>query len=297
MARGQPGRDREGFGGDVSAPVEPRWVLWAGTVGYESPLDERIEVAVAAGYDMVSIGPPDVERAQVDGISASELGRRLRDVGLEIVMDPVMHWYGGVPRATSRFARFSFEESMAMCEAVGVNAVSVIGQSSSDMSVDDMATHFAALCDRAAGFGAVVQLEFIPMTEIVDLAAAWAIVRAADRPNGGMLLDTWHFFRGNPDLELLASIPGDRIFSVQVDDAGPVVSDDPWQDTRHRLLPGDGEFDLDGVLGVLARTGGLTRVGPEVLSPELEAMPMLEAATLAAERTRAAVARVLSPND
>jgi sugar phosphate isomerase/epimerase len=276
----------------VTPPAGPRWVLWAGTVGYESPLEERVAVAAAAGYDMVSIGPPDVERAQVAGIAPRELGRRIRDSGLEIVMDPVMHWYGGVPRATSRFARFSFEESMAMCETVGVNAVSVIGQTSSDVDAAGMATHFAALCDRAAGFGAVVQLEFIPMTEIADLATAWAIVRAADRPNGGVLVDTWHFFRGNPDLALLASIPGDRIFSVQVDDAGPVGNDDLWQDTRHRLLPGDGQFDLDAVLGVLSRTGGLSYVGPEVLSPTLEAMPMLDAATLAGARTRAAIDRV-----
>jgi hypothetical protein len=35
--------------------------------------------------------------------------------------------------------------------------------------------------------------------------------------------DTWHFFRSHPDFELLARIPGDRIFAVQVDAAAVEV--------------------------------------------------------------------------
>ena len=46
---------------------------------------------------------------------------------------------------------------------------------------------------------------------------------------------------------------------------------DTRQDTQHRLLPGDGVFDLVGVIEVLHRIGALTWVGPEVISPELAA--------------------------
>ena len=43
--------------------------------------------------------------------------------------------------------------------------------------------------------------------------------RYADRANGGIVFDTWHFFRGDPDFDLLATVPGDRIYCVQIDDA------------------------------------------------------------------------------
>ena len=47
-----------------------------------------------------------------------------------------------------------------------------------------------------------------------DLAAAWPIVRDADRPDSRLLVDTWHKLKGTTDLaadrELLAAIPGER---------------------------------------------------------------------------------------
>jgi sugar phosphate isomerase/epimerase len=116
------------------------------------------------------------------------------------------------------------------------------------------------------------------------LATAWEIVRGAARTNGGILFDTWHFFRGVPDLDLLAGVPGERIFSVQVSDGAPELRESLVKDTfRHRLLPGEGTFDLLGVLRVLRRTGGLNLVGPEVLSTELDALSAIEAARLAGE--------------
>ena len=40
------------------------WILWAGTTGFEEPLDERLEAAAAAGYGRVSLSPDDVARAE-----------------------------------------------------------------------------------------------------------------------------------------------------------------------------------------------------------------------------------------
>ena len=60
--------------------------------------------------------------------------------------------------------------------------------------------------DRAALIGLDVHLEFVPMTVVSDIAIAWDMVRNADRPNGGMLFDTWHFFRGTPDFGVLAQV-------------------------------------------------------------------------------------------
>ena len=83
------------------------------------------------------MSPLDVARAQEQGTSAAELGRSLRDAGLDIVLDPVMNWYGGAPRADSRFARFPLDEAMAMAEALQVVSITVIGQATSDLSLDD----------------------------------------------------------------------------------------------------------------------------------------------------------------
>ena len=277
----------------MTAPPGPPgpdgYTLWAGTVGFTSPLAERFAAAAATGCREATLSPPDVLRAAQDGTAAAEIGRQARDLGLDLVVDPVMNWYPDREPSPSRFAGVSTDDALRICEALGVTSLSAIATASSDVPVPDLAGYFGRLCDRAAGFGARVHLEFIPFTIVRTLRIAWDLVRAADRPNGGLVFDTWHFFRGEPDFEVLAGIPGDRIFYVQLDDAPAVPSGPLREETQHRLLPGDGALDLVAAIRALNRIGGLRRVGPEVISPDLAALSVLDAATLAMDRTRALV--------
>lgn len=278
--------------GGAGALDDIGWVLWSGTLGLESPIAPRIEAALAGGYTRLSVSPLDVARAEEEGTPAEDLGRRIRDAGLGIVLDPVMNWYGGAPRADSRFARFPADESLRMAEALQAVSITAIGQASSELPIEEVAGPFGAFCDRAAGLGAQVHLEFIPMTAIPSLAAAWTVVAGVDRPNGGLLFDTWHFFRGDPDFGVLERIPGERVFAVQLDDADAEVRGTMREDTQNRLLPGDGDLDLVRAVRALDRIGGLRWVGPEVISPALAAMPPVEAARLAGDRVRELITRV-----
>jgi len=273
------------------------WVMWAGTLGFDTPIPDRLDAARTIDVQRFSVTPLDVEWAAAEGISVDDLGRRIRDAGYDIVMDPIVNWYGGTPHPASRFGRFSSDDTLRMCAELGAVSMNLIGQPTHDASLDLLATSFATVCDRAADFGAEAHLEFTPISAIADLAAGWDIVRTADCANGGLLFDTWHFFRGTPDLELLARIPGERILSVQVSDAAAEQLPDIRQDTQHRLLPGDGVFDLVGVIRVLHRIGALTWIGPEVISPELAEQPAATTAQLADSRTRAVVATATSSND
>jgi sugar phosphate isomerase/epimerase len=271
------------------------WVLWAGSLGFECPIIDRLEAARGLDVQRFSVTPLDVQWAGENGITAIDLGRRIRDAGYDVVMDPIVGWYGGKPHPDSRFGRFSSDDTIRMSADLGAVAMNLIGMATHDASVDRLATGFADVCDRAAEFGAQAHLEFTPITAITDLAAGWDIVRTADRPNGGLMFDTWHFAKSTPDLGLLARIPGDRIFSVQVSDAAALAPmADIRYDTLHRQLPGDGVLDLVGMLRVLHQIGGLTWVGPEVISPEQAAHPAAVAAELADSTTRVAVARATS---
>lgn len=277
----------------VPAP-EVSWVLWSGTVGLESPLLERFPAATAGGYDGLSLSPLDVARSAERSLSSAEIRRRAADAGLRLIIDPVMNWHPAEQPSRSRFAGFSVDEALRMSEELEVISMTAIASSTSAAPVEDLVELFGALCDRAADVGAQVHLEFIPMTPIADLATAWRIVREADRPNGGILFDTWHFFRGSAEFDDLEAVPGERIFAVQVDDALPDVTGSLWEDTQRRLLPGDGCFDLLRVLRTLVRIGGLRRVGPEVISPETATMAPAEAARVTGERVRALVGEAFS---
>jgi sugar phosphate isomerase/epimerase len=269
---------------------EVGWVLWAGTVGLDSPLPERIDAAVAGGFDRLSISPLDVAAAVASGSTIPDVGRGIRDEGLGIVLDPVMGWHNDMP-GPGPYAAFQLEEVLRMGEAIGAVALTVLGPFSPGEATDDeLQQRFAALCHRAEGFGARVQLEFMPFTVIRDVRAAWSVVEGAGCDNGGVVVDTWHFFRGNPDLTALESLPGERVFAVQVADGDAEPKGSVAEDTFHRRLPGDGDFDLEAVMLTLARMDALRWVGPEVISPETAAMAPRDAARLAGERVRSLVA-------
>jgi sugar phosphate isomerase/epimerase len=259
------------------------WVFWSGTIGMESRISARVAAARAGGFTMVSISPMDVADAEEAGMPPHELKRLLRDNGLGVVLDPIMNWFGGTPMP-GRFSSFEIDDVLHMSEIMEPVSITAIGPFTDEVPVDALSEPFAALCDRVAEVGARVQLEFMPMSKVTDLATAWSVVAAADRPTGGIVLDAWHFFQGNPDFALFDVIPGDRIFAVQVADG---TTDDP--DTFNRRLPGDGDFDLAGLVGALDRIGGLTWVGPEVLSPATAAMEPAVAGRLTGALVRALV--------
>ena len=270
------------------------WVLWAGTVGFESALPERFAAAAAAGYERVTLSPTDVARAAADGTTAGDVGKRAADLGLRLTVDPVMNWYPDSAPATSRFAGIGVEAALRSCADVGADSFSAIATQSSDIPLADLAEPFAALCDAAADFGARVHLEFIPFTIVADLQVAWDIVRTADRGNGGLVFDTWHFYRGTPDFAVLAEVPGERIYQVQLDDATAEAEGELRQETQRRLLPGDGALDLARAVRALDAIGALHAVGPEVISPAMAQLPIREAAELALARSRAVVREALA---
>lgn len=270
------------------------WVLWSGTVGLQSPIEARIEAAATGGFTRLSLSPLDVALAEEAGTTPQDLGRRLRDEGVDIVLDGLMNWYAGEPLTASPTVAFTADDVLRMCEAVQAVSLTVFARPTCDLVTEELAESFGAICDRAADLGAQVQLEFMPIMAIKDLPQAWAVVEAADRANGGLVFDTWHFFRGNPDFAALEALPGKRIFAVQVADGGAEVQGSIGQDTFHRRLPGDGCFDLARLLGTLDRIGGLSWVGPEVISPTTEAMAPAQAARLAGDRVRDLIDQVRS---
>jgi sugar phosphate isomerase/epimerase len=276
----------------ASGPIG--YILWAGTVGFSSPLAERFAATAATGCQRATLSPLDVLRAAESGTTAADIGRQARGLGLDLIMDPVMNWYPDREPSPSRFAGVSTGDALRMCEELGVVSLTVIATASSDVPVPELAGHLGRVCDQAAGFGAQVHLEFLPFTLVRNLRIAWDLVRAADRRNGGLCFDTWHFFRGEPEFDVLAGIPGDRIFCVQIDDAPAEPKGSLREDTVRRLLPGDGGLDLRAAIRALHRIGGLRWVGPEVISADLAAMPVLDAATLALERTRAIIDEALA---
>ena len=270
-------------------------VLCSGTLRRDISFRERVAAAEAGGFTGISLWGRDYQAGRDEGLRDRDICLLLSDHGLSVgELDPAWWWLPGAAEVRippeldqERIFRFAEAELFAAAEAVGarsLNAVDVFGGS---WSLDDAAAAFAGLCDRAADRGLLVHLEFLPWSRIPDLATAWQVVRTADRPNGGLMLDAWHYFRGNPDGQLLRSIPGESILGVQLCDAPAKPETDLLHATLHeRLLPGHGELPLPDLLTDLRATGTTAPLGVEVFSDALHELLPEAAGRFAGESLR-----------
>jgi len=60
-----------------------------------------------------------VLRAAGSGTTAADIRHQARDLGLDLILDPVMNWYPDREPSPSRFAGVSTDDALRMCEALG----------------------------------------------------------------------------------------------------------------------------------------------------------------------------------
>lgn len=257
-------------------------VLCSGTLPPALSFRGRLEAAVAGGFTGISLWGRDYLTARDEGLSDGDIRLLLADQGLSVAeLDPAWWWLPGasgvhIPPAldSEQIFRFSEPELFAVADAVGARSLNAVDVFGGDWSLDEATGAFAGLCTRAAEHGLLVHLEFLPWSRIPDLATAWSIVDEAAQPNGGIMLDAWHYFRGRPNRELLRSIPGPSILGVQLSDAPATPEADPMHATLHeRLLPGQGDLALPSLLDDLRATGSPAPLGVEVFSDLLHELP------------------------
>lgn len=252
---------------------------------------ERVEAAAAAGYTGIGLRTGDRRRAHEAGLTDADLRAVLAANGVAVVEIEGLHRWGcgGEP---GEAARAHEDRLYELADALGGHHVTATGDL--DLPHDQVVERFAALCDRAAEHGLAIALEFLPWNEVPDAAVAGRIVREAGRSNGGVLVDTWHHFRGAADDDLLRALPPEHVVAVQFDDADAQVVGTLLEDTlSRRRLPGEGSFDLVGFLRLLADHGVHAPLCVEVINDELAAQPIDVVARRTADATRAVLDRAL----
>ena len=277
-------------------------VLCTGTAQHV-PLLERLAPARANGYTGVSVQPHEVARLRAAGTSDAELRSRVADAGLAIAeLDAIITWLPGhapPPSFPTELARMlqgcTPEQLVPIAASIGARSLTVVEFYGAKPGLDAAAESFAGICDLAAPHGLLVHLEFLPWAGIPDLKSGAEIVRRAGRSNGGLLIDSWHLFRSGSTLEELAKLPGGCVLAVQLNDAPARAEADLSDETQHRrLLPGEGSFDLVGLIRTLDRIGSRAPLGVEIFSDALAAQPIEAVARTTFLATRRVVERARS---
>jgi sugar phosphate isomerase/epimerase len=272
-------------------------VLCSGTVP-KATFRARAAAAAAGGFAGIDLWLPHRQRARAEGLSDADMRAILDDHGLVVTDVEAITDFGACFRGGATTAREpTTNERLAyeVASAVGATTVTVAEGPGAPLPVAPAAEAFALLCDRAAARGLDVAIEFWPHSAI-DARTAAAIVAGAARGNGGLLVDTWHVHHEPQAGDVLRSVSGGSVKSVQVADVGSEASPDYFAATMHaRRLPGDGTADLVRWVRLLDAIGARAPLGVEVLSDALHALPPDEAARRAGDAMRALLAAARAP--
>ncbi|MFD7938902.1 bifunctional sugar phosphate isomerase/epimerase/4-hydroxyphenylpyruvate dioxygenase family protein [Streptomyces sp. NPDC059755] len=228
------------------------------TVSLSGSLTEKLTAAARAGFDGVEIFENDLLASP---LTPEEIRARCADLGLGIDLYQPMRDIEAVPAEefarNLRRARHKFQ----LMERLGADTV-LVCSSVSPLAADDdaLATgQLSELADLAQDFGIRVAYEALAWGRYVSTYDhAWRIVEAAGHPALGTCLDSFHILSRSSDpkdLEGIEDIPGEKIFFLQLADA-PLLGMDVLQWSRHhRCFPGQGGFDVAGLVKHVLRTG------------------------------------------
>lgn len=270
--------------------IEPRdlgpedLVLSHFSLGRNHPLDDRIHSAGAAGFAGIGLFAGQYRQLRDGGLSVGQLRDLLDESDVCLAEIEVLAGWGA---ASPPDAYWEFEAAVwELVDAFESRYVQAIGPH--EGSIADAAVRFGQVCDRAAEHGAVVGLEFLPFTNIVDAADALTIVEAADRPNGGVCVDIWHHARGANDLDLIRAIPPALIAGIQMSDgpAQPELADYKDDCLRHRVPPGAGEFGAVEFVRTLIELGAEVPWSLEVCNDHVWGQPGADHVRRAADGMR-----------
>lgn len=225
------------------------------TVSISGELPEKLDAIAKAGFDGVEIFENDF--LAFDG-SPRDVGRMVRDHGLEITLFQPFRDFEGMPESHRQRTFDRAERKFDVMQELGTDLVLVCSNVSpvSLGGIDRAAADFQELGNRAARRGLKVGYEALAWgRHISDHRDAWEIVRRADHPQIGLILDSFHTLSRKIDINSIRSIPKDKIFIVQLADA-PLIDMDLLYWSRHfRNMPGEGDLPVTAFTTAIAETG------------------------------------------
>ena len=225
------------------------------TVSISGDLREKLAAIAAAGFDGVEIFENDF--LAFDGTPA-EVGRMVREHGLEITLFQPFRDFEGMPepQRTRTFERA--ERKFDLMAELGTDLMLICSNVSPLAlgGIDRAAADLRELGERAAKRGLRVGYEALAWgRHVSDHRDAWEIVRRADHPNVGLILDSFHTLARAIDPDTIRSIPGDRIFIVQLADAPRLAMDLLSWSRHYRNMPGEGDLPVTAFMRAVAATG------------------------------------------
>ena len=258
-----------------------RWSI--ATVCMGGTLEVKLAAAARAGFRTIEIFENDLTFFSGKPRAVRSMAE---DLGLEIVALQPMRDFEGMPEPMRARNFERAERKFDLMEELGTKLLCICSNVHEEAlgEPERSAADLAELADSAARRGFRIGYEALAWGRHVhDWMQAWDLVRRGNRPNLGIVLDSFHAFARKNPIEGIADIPGDRIALVQAADAPGILMDTISLSRHHRCFPGQGDWPIVDFLDVATSTGYSGAISLEIFNDQFRGAP---AATIARDGMR-----------
>jgi 3-dehydroshikimate dehydratase len=243
------------------------------TVSISGTLAEKMEAAAAIGFDGVEIFENDL--LTFEG-SPTDVRYLAESLGLSITCFQPFRDFESMPEPQRARNMDRAERKFDVMQQLGATLL-LVCSNVSPASIDDdarAAADLAEMAERARKRGLRVGFEALAWGRNVNKwRHAWRIVKAADHPALGLIVDSFHTLALNDDLAGLSEVPAEKIFLAQLADA-PKLSMDVLSWSRHfRNFPGQGALPVASFVRDLIAAGYRGPLSLEIFNDEFRSAP------------------------
>lgn len=253
-----------------------------------TPVLEKIRIAGTVGYRAIELWHDDLDAHVARGGSLADVRKSLADHGLSV---PTTIYLKGWFETTGVVHQQELEEcKRRMAQAVEVGAIHVIAGPPAGFADHDLgAKNYRELLELGLSLGVKPAMEFLGFVEDLNtIEGAFEVITKAGHPEGTVVLDPFHIFRGGGSATSISKLREEQIAICHFNDI-PATPPRLQQHDKDRVYPGDGVFDLKGMLNLLRNIGYQRWLSLELFREDHWASDPVEVARVGLEKMRAVV--------
>jgi sugar phosphate isomerase/epimerase len=284
---------------DDRPAAEPfRYCLNTSTIrGQNLGIVEEIEIAAKAGYQGVEPWIRELDEYVKKGGSLTELGKRLRDLGLTV--ESAIGFAEWIVDDDARRAKGleTAKRDMDMVAQIGGSRIAAPpagATSETNMNLLHAADRYRTLLELGDKIGVVPQVEVWGFSKTLGrLGEAVLVAIESGHANACVLADVYHLHRGGSDFSGLRVVRGAAMHALHVNDYPASPPREQLTDA-HRVYPGDGVAPLAAILRTLRDIGFCGALSLELFNRDYWKQDALAVARTGLEKTKQVVLRAMS---
>ncbi len=255
-----------------------------------TPILDKIRIAGQAGYAAIELWHDDVDAYLAGGGKLADLRKALADRGLTVPTTIYLKGWFETSGPEHVRALEECKRRMHQSAELGGDPRHCRSPRAARPITICGARNYRELLEIGLGIGVKPAMEYLGFVDDINtIEAAAEIVEKAGHPQGTVIHDPFHIFRGGGSFDSLLKVPAERIAICHFNDAPTHPASRRSSTTRTASCPGDGHLDLRRMVRLLKQVGYNRWLSLELFREDLWAQDPAEVARRGLAKMRAVV--------